>query len=637
MPEIVIRCPQCDRGLKLRDSSKLGKKARCPNCRTVFFLTAPPDEDEVELQLADAPDQPQTGVGGHWVPDHAASPPGPQPAGPSSTELQPPDLLAHPPAAQSSIHVAAEDAGGAAHLKSIRKKTARRRNVALLSGCLTACALGTVIYAAQSYNAKKTRELAQQALPKRDAETVAEKENLKTAATVANASSPTSGDRLKLNGLPLGARFLISLKPSEIWVAGSHGEEVRYCLTPLVKWAEEMIKSYTNRTPAEIEHIIFAVIPGVVGEPPQTAAVFRFVEQQSKAKLILEFEAAASDDFDYKVYIGEERAYSIIDLHTVSVCPVSLAAEMASGIQIPNPQDDGIDALVQETDADRHLTVIFDPRNAIRHRDTTFPEVTWPLVDHFARFFNDEEIETVLWSFHLGDSQFFSEILMRNRTIIKEHSLVKEMRKKLSVAPYDIWHMVEKMDPQQIGRRRLIGRFPAMTQVFARSTVSAVGMTDDGRPNRYAQLVTSIDERAAPNLALGALLTWDESTRTDFSRTTEHKPQTSGTELPALVADRLKLKIDVEFNRTPLQEAFAFIAEECKTAVTIDGDALKDKGYTKNMPQTFVMTSTGLEVIKTIVGNYDSMCLVVQEDQKNFLITTESFAKAKGQTVFPLE
>ena len=310
---------------------------------------------------------------------------------------------------------------------------------------------------------------------------------------------------------------------------------------------------------------------------------------------------------------------------------------MASGIQYPSPQDDGIDALVQETDADRHLTMIFDPRNAIRHRDTTFPEVTWPMIDHFARFFNDEEIETVLWSFHLGDSDFFSEILMRNRTIIKEHSLVKEMRRKLSAAPYDIWHMVERMNPQQIGPRKLIGRFPAMTQVFARSTIGAVGMNDDGRPNRYVQLVTTVNERAAPNLALGALLTWDESTRTDFTRTTEPNQPAGGTDLPDLVADRLKLKVEVEFSRTPLQEAFAFIAEECKTAVQIDGDALKDKGYTKNMPQTFAMTSSGLEVIKKIVGNYDSMCLVIQEDQKNFLITTESFAKAKGQTVFPLK
>ncbi|MFP6766468.1 MAG: hypothetical protein VB858_22755, partial [Planctomycetaceae bacterium] len=187
---------------------------------------------------------------------------------------------------------------------------------------------------------------------------------------------------------------------------------------------------------------------------------------------------------------------------------------------------------------------------------------------------------------------------------------------------------------QQIGRRRIIGRFPAMTQVFARSTISAVGMTEDGRPNRYAQLVTSIDERGAPNLALGALLTWDESTRTDFSKATGPKPQTSGPKLPDLVAERLKIQIEVEFNRTPLQEALSYIAEECQTTVEIDGDALKDKGYTKNMPQTFSMTDTGMEVIKEIVGNYDSMCLVVLEKQKRFLITTTSFARKNGQTVY---
>ena len=190
--------------------------------------------------------------------------------------------------------------------------------------------------------------------------------------------------------------------------------------------------------------------------------------------------------------------------------------------------------------------------------------------------------------------------------------------------------MVEKMDPKKVGPRKLIGRFPAMTQLFSKATIGGMG-------SRYAQLVTSLDERAGPNLALGALLTWDESTRTDFTKDAPVRQQGTGPKLPDLIADRLKMKIEVEFNRTPLQDAFAYIAEECKTGVDIDGDALKDKGYTKNMAQTFKLEGSGLEAIKNILDRYDSMCLVVEEDKKQFLITTVTFAKKNGQKVFEIK
>jgi len=628
MSEIVINCPNCERGLKLRDRSKLGKKARCPKCKTVFFLTAPPEDDEVELQLASPAPQPAVGVGGHWVPDNAtASPaaPAPQPT------VQPVAPMFVDAATQpGGLEVAPEDKGGAAHLKAIQKKNARRRNVAIVAGVLTACALGGALYAARDFVNDVKKEQAEAATPQRDEETVAEKDELEKTTAIANAASPTSGEKLKLNGLPLGARILIHVRPAELWAAGSRGEEFRYCLGPIGEWAEAAIKEFTQREPAEIEQILFAVIPGVVGEPAQTAAVFRFVEKQSKAKLILEYGGDANEEFGYKIYVGDTKAFALIDLQTMAVCPKELASEMAQSIQYASPQDDGIDALIHETDVDRHFSVLFDPRSIARHRDTMFPEIVWPTVDQFSQFFNDEEVETVLWSLHLDDRTFFSEILMRNRTIIKEHLLQKEMRKKLKQAPYDIWHMVEKMDPKKVGPRKLIGRFPAMTQLFSKATIGGMG-------SRYAQLVTSLDERAGPNLALGALLTWDESTRTDFTKDAPVRQQSTGPKLPDLIADRLKMKIEVEFNRTPLQDAFAYIAEECKTGVDIDGDALKDKGYTKNMAQTFKLEGSGLEAIKNILDRYDSMCLVVEEDKKQFLITTVSFAEKNGQKVFEIK
>jgi hypothetical protein len=109
--------------------------------------------------------------------------------------------------------------------------------------------------------------------------------------------------------------------------------------------------------------------------------------------------------------------------------------------------------------------------------------------------------------------------------------------------------------------------------------------------------------------------------------------------IPDKVADRLKLKVLVDFRRTPLQEAFGYIGESIKTDVTIDGDALKGAGFTQNMPQTMDLGSvTALEAIDRILQNYakerDPLVLVVDEVGKKLLLTTKVKSEADGLKPF---
>ena len=68
MPDVLISCPKCGKGLKLRDRSKLGRPGRCPACQHKFILQEP---EEVELELADA--VPAVGTGARWVPDEESA------------------------------------------------------------------------------------------------------------------------------------------------------------------------------------------------------------------------------------------------------------------------------------------------------------------------------------------------------------------------------------------------------------------------------------------------------------------------------------------------------------------------------------------------------------------------------------
>lgn len=112
----------------------------------------------------------------------------------------------------------------------------------------------------------------------------------------------------------------------------------------------------------------------------------------------------------------------------------------------------------------------------------------------------------------------------------------------------------------------------------------------------------------------------------------------------ASIQNRLKKELEADFNRTPLQDAFQFIAEKCGVEINIDGEALKSAGFTKNMPQTLKLDkATGLAAIGAILKNYEKervpLVLVVDEEQKKALITTSEFAEKEKLTpfVFPKE
>lgn len=184
------------------------------------------------------------------------------------------------------------------------------------------------------------------------------------------------------------------------------------------------------------------------------------------------------------------------------------------------------------------------------------------------------------------------------------------------------------MNPGTVGSRKVIGRFPAMLKAFSMANQEQSG-------ERYAQLVSNLPERAAPNLALASLLTWDESTRTDFS--VKAKPRPTGPQLPDKVVDRLKMKLEVDFKRMPLEEVLAYIADETKTKIILDGAGLKLVGYTQNMRQTMNLgTVSALETLQAIFNTKDQeqMCLIIDETAKTATVTSKPFAQQNNLKMY---
>ena len=92
----------------------------------------------------------------------------------------------------------------------------------------------------------------------------------------------------------------------------------------------------------------------------------------------------------------------------------------------------------------------------------------------------------------------------------------------------------------------------------------------------------------------------------------------------------------------PLQEAWKYIGDEAKVKTDIDGDALKDAGFTKNMAQTFLLGEVpAINAIHALLEKYEpekiSLVVIIDEEKKLMLLTTDKFAKRQGLKVHPVK
>jgi hypothetical protein len=646
---IQIPCPKCGRELKLPDRSLLGRKGKCPKCDHTFILEEPP---VVALELANP--EPVASAS-HAVAALQEMPAKsetrmafPTDAVRSASEF-PSELGARTPALTglgspvsndsmvppelAVLDQLAKPKGTAARLKELQKKNRRRRNIGLGIAGGILLAVGAIMMIAPQFAAKNLPAKVDSA----DTKSSTTDEINPEVTENPQVKSPTKGKPIELQYIPFGTQVVLNIRPAELWAKESLGEEIRYCVPPLAKLIEATLDDLFQRKPEQVEELMLCLLPGMRGSMPDVAAVAYLVDDQKRSQLIEQF-GERIDTYSQPVYVSRDRAYMIIDQKTLAVCPKSQAQEMVQAITERHPVEQ-IDPLLPFTDRDRHITAIFTPLT-LSLQETWFPENVRPFIKNAIEWLG-EETETVSWSFHLTDERFYSEILLRGKNALTKNAarkLEKEIQGKLAQLAENLVPQFQQMNPREQGKRMVIGRVPAMVEVFSMATVAH-------NSQQHVQLVTSLPDRAAPNLVLGTLLAWDESTRTDFTKVIAKPVTPDGTAVPDKLADRLKLKIDVDFRRTPLNEALTFIGGEIKTPIEVDGDGLKLGGFTKNIAQVFKMD--GARAQDVIVKIFEeskgvnqppdkTLVIIVDEAKKTILVTTLAVAKGKGLTPYDL-
>jgi len=449
---------------------------------------------------------------------------------------------------------------------------------------------------------------------------------------------PTSGKPIELFMMPSGINMMIQFHPARFWSDDYEYKVLRASLTDdVVGWMKSQIKALCLMEPEKIEELRVGILLGARGVPPQYCCVVKLVAPEKLTALIDMFPGKylyeITERPDLRIKVDDQRGYLIHNETTYAICPAGMAEDLEYSIKTPNQDvSAGMSELLKVSDSDRLITVIGDVRDLEIHQNTLFPVGARPFFAALATWLG-EDVETASWSMH-PVPYFHSEVNVQPVTAKETAALESELKSKLNALPERVWkELCAKMHPREMRFRKLIGRLPAMLEAFQEATVSH-------REKRRITLTTVLPAKATSNLALATMFTLDEAGRTSFTAPaaeTASKPK-----LPETVAERMKLPVDAEFNRTPFEQAVTYLCQEVQVEIFVDGDALKDAGYTKNMPQTFNLGKVPMQrALFQIVNAYQEkdkeMVISVNEKTKTITVTTKKFADARGLPVYPLK
>ena len=635
---VSIACPNCERKLKITDLKLLGKKVKCPGCQQSFVLA-------VAGQAETPKSPPVSGKAAASKPAADSNSPLTTPIGPAAAA----DNSARTESANPFDFAAVESApSGTSELNRLRQRRKRGKwlNVALIGGFfIVGLGLaGWLVMQSMGRSSTVAKSTSPDSIPTTpspasDPDLPLTKALLESDPSLIAKFDPTDGNPIDLKMMPSGVNLLIHLRPSLLWSDEYDYQVLRASLTDEVtNWMQTTLEKVCRRSPEKIDEATIGIILGAFGTEPRVCAVVRLKEPERMSQLIEEFGNSylynLAEKPGLRLRVDDEYGYLIKNEQTYAICPRELAAELEHWVDEPNFEiSEGMEQMLQGSDRERLFTVMGNVADARRHLDSLVPQSGRIAVSAVLDWIGDD-VETASWSVH-PQPYLYSRVMLRGTTVKTGRELEKSFETKLAEVAMTMWKDVaEKMSPREVRSRQFIGRFPAMLEATTESTVFEIGP-------RETVLTTVLPSKAAPNLALAAMFTTNEANRTDFSEPRVVASSSVQPKLPDTVEERLRVPVDTEFNRTPLEQALRYLAGEIDVTLNLDGEALEDAAYTRNMPQTFKLGVVPVEQsLAAILGQYQErnreMVIVLDEPSKTLIVTTKKFAERNGQTIRPL-
>ncbi|WP_437186048.1 MJ0042-type zinc finger domain-containing protein [Planctomicrobium sp. SH668] len=691
---VSLHCPHCETKLKIKDDSLFGRSVKCPGCKQPFVLrnpnepaadatSVPEPVDRVEETDSPKATAPSPAESAPAFPDfsqpsanaHTNAQPGafnfgeqnpftdPNPfTAPPATKQKPASTLSpfsfdavQQPKSSGSSPLTSSEGDETAESDYISARKARQKKAQLYQyavfGVIGIACAGVIAFMATRQPAAvsttatqpvaRNEAVAPKVIPRpTHPNAIYSKALLESDPELAAEFRPTHGDPIQLLMMPNGVNMVIHLRPAELWSDEYDFQVLRASLTDEVtEWIADTIKTFCRRDPSQIESLTLGVLFSGRGAPPQYCAAVTLKEPEKLTSLLDSFPGKylyeITDRPDLRIKIDETQGYLIKDERNYAICPVSLASDLEYSVNRPNQDvSAAMEEMLKTTDRQRLFSVVADLRDLDIYAKELVPGPALQFVTAVRDWFG-EDIEMAKWSMH-PTPYLHSEFTVLPVTTMRPMKLKSEMASQLQLLPKVLWRsLCIKMHPQEVRFRKLIGRLPAMIEAFQRSTV----ISDD---TQHVSFTTVLPAKATPNLSLATLFTINEAARTNFSTAVTTATDPAKPKLPESVVDRLNTIVDAEFARTPFEQAVTFLCDEIQVKVFVDGDALKDAGYTKNMPQTFNLGKVPMKkALSKIVNSYQEagkeMVISIDEKTKTITVTTLKFAGQNNQPVFDLK
>ncbi len=613
-PAIVFHCPGCGARYKTKQRPQAGREVTCQKCQVVFIPA------QILAAIEAIPSNQASDS--HTLTTETPNAPQDSPA--PSVQEQTPDFT--PPL------FVAEDVRLTETLEKrlARKKVGRKSSsfpislVVMLSTALLGIGGALTYWVIYATNNSQVNTPAVVNTPVVRQQT-------------APPSSPTplvKREPITLTGMPAGVRLILMLRVEDLLSDNLDPISTAAIDYVLDQGLRAQLEALTFRPLTQIDTLLIGFLFGPVGSPADTAVRVELKPQAQGFDPETEMNAQRRLPEQQRLSFINDRAIFVSNAHRYTIAPQKYAPDLVNFEDQPAFTDRDLEAALKRTDKNQLITTCGLIGDLPIHAQSLS---TNELEGHVIKSLGAmaQSIATTFsWEANLqNDFQMALEVTPAAN--ISAVNVSKQIKTQTSKLPIVLMDYLRKHSASQHGTRQLAGRVPAMIQTVLLETDFAT------RENRL-QLSTSLPAKAGPNLLLGSYACLQSQSRlmatTNVVQTTTPKTSSPTANSPSKTwQQKLATPVEVDFRRTPLQEAIAFLAEESKLSLEIDGDGLKLAGYTKNMPQSFQLGKIPVaQALQAIMAQYDVMTIVLLNDQGDLLLTTQPAAESRQLKVISL-
>jgi hypothetical protein len=380
--------------------------------------------------------------------------------------------------------------------------------------------------------------------------------------------SPTNGKPLNLGYLSPGAQIIGVLRPHSL-LAHPEADKIRAALGPEGQRGIEAIEKVTVARLSSIDQLVIGAQANSAGQWLVTYVV-RTEKPIPRDALLARLPGATEKiEEDQTYWLANDRAYYLpkgADSKVLVIAPPDAMADIIDLAGNPPPLRRDIERLLDETDADRHVTIIVAPNSLFSEGQSLFVGELERLRAPLFWFLGDELSGAAL-SMNWGDD-FFLELVATPKLDTTPEKAARIFKQRSNQIADKLQQYVSTLSVRPYGSP-IVSRFPAMVRKL--STYTRSGFDPD-----HAMLRCYLPIAAGHNLLMAAELTLAE-------------PPGSAIQVAGCAAatasslhDRLAKVTSLKFAKDTLEAALDQLSQDIGVPIVIHGPDLQSEGITKN-------------------------------------------------------